>query len=46
MHSLFPCEIEPLAQCANALDNARALPVKQIRIDRVNPAAANRGNGL
>jgi len=42
----FPCEIEPLAQCANALDNARTLPVKQVRIDRVNSAAPNRGNGL
>jgi hypothetical protein len=46
LSALFPRELEPLAQDTNAFEHVRALPVKQIRVDRVNPAVANRGNGL
>jgi hypothetical protein len=41
--ALSPRELDPLAHDANAFEHVRTLPVKQIRVDRVNPAVANRG---
>src|SRR5262245_38725331 len=40
--ALAPSALEPLAQRARALDEARALPVEQVRIDRVDSVSANR----